>query len=237
MNPDVSHVTAYWKSEIIEILIKEIIRMDTVERKKNREKIQYNLEHNILTNDIDENDNEIDKNGNKIDKNGEKNGNNGKSKEKIDAMEVLDKAEKHVNKRLQMKEGLFRTYLAKHMEFRRVPRIFFQISDGKGLKQEILMTENSDLNSGNLNSNLNSSSNSNLNSNLNSDLNSNSNSLNSNLKTSFNLNIGFKPEYENKSESELRSELMRHMTEREKEENYSEDGGNENEGKEKLMNE
>ena len=220
MNPDVSHVTAYWKSEIIEILIKEIIRMDSVERKKNREKIQFNLEHNILTNDIDENEN--DKNG--IDKNGEKNGNNGKtngkSKEKIDAMEVLDKAEKHVNKRLQMKEGLFRTYLAKHMEFRRVPRIFFQISDGKGLKQEILFSENPSGNSENSNSNINSNTNSNSNSNLNS-----------------NLNMGFKPEYEGKSESELRSELMRHMTEREKEENEDEDGGSENEGKEKLMNE
>lgn len=58
--------------------------------------------------------------------------------DKFDAIAVLEKAEKKVKKSLQLKEGQIRSYLSKHMEFRRVPRIFFELSDAAGRRREIL---------------------------------------------------------------------------------------------------
>ena len=68
------------------------------------------------------------------------------NKNKLNPTTVLDKMEEMVNKTLQSKEGLFRSYLSKHIEFRRIPRIFFEISDGKGMKQEIARNENRHVN-------------------------------------------------------------------------------------------
>lgn len=58
--------------------------------------------------------------------------------DKFDAIAILAKAEKKIKKSLQLKEGQIRSYLSRHMEFRRVPRLFFELSDAAGRRREIL---------------------------------------------------------------------------------------------------
>jgi hypothetical protein len=107
LNKDASHVTAYWRSDMVEALVKEVILKEQEEKQAAR-----------------------------LRDNGEAGG--GKDGRKLyDAAAVLDRAEKHVKKCLLLKEGRFRSYLSKHVEFRRVPRIFFEISDGIGLRNDI----------------------------------------------------------------------------------------------------
>ena len=126
LNPDVSHVTAYWRSDMIESLIVEILKTQIKERELRLQDIDFNLKNGIPF---------VPDDAKTIREKEEK------KKKQLDAKTVLDRAEKHVNKHLKIKEGLFRTYIAKYMEFRRVPRIFFEISDGQGLRQEIASSE------------------------------------------------------------------------------------------------
>ena len=126
LNPDVSHVTAYWRSDMIESLIVEILKTQIKERELRLQDIDFNLKNGIPF---------VPDDAKTIREREEK------KKKQLDAKTVLDRAEKHVNKHLKIKEGLFRTYIAKYMEFRRVPRIFFEISDGQGLRQEIASSE------------------------------------------------------------------------------------------------
>lgn len=130
LNPDVSHVTAYWRSDMIELLVTEVMNIQVKERELRLQEIDFNLKNNIPFTPDDA----------KTRKEKEE-----KVKKQLDANKLLEKAEKHVNKHLKMKEGLFRTYIAKYMEFRRVPRILFEISDGEGLKQEIASSRKSSL--------------------------------------------------------------------------------------------
>ena len=126
LNPDVSHVTAYWRSDMIESLVLEILKIQVKERELRLQDIDFHFKNGIPF---------VPEDAKTIREREEK------KKKQLDAKTVLDRAEKHVNKYLKIKEGLFRTYIAKHMEFRRVPRIFFEISDGQGLRQEIATGE------------------------------------------------------------------------------------------------
>ena len=103
-NPDISHVTAFWRSDIVDVVISELLK------RKELEKIA-NIGIPPLKNPVHD---------------------------KFDAITVLAKAEKKVKKCLQLKEGQLRSYLSRHMEFRRVPRIFFELSDAAGRRREIL---------------------------------------------------------------------------------------------------
>ena len=108
LNKDASHVTAYWRSDMVEVLVKEVILKEKEEAAAA-----------------------------KLRGNGEAGG--GEDGRKLyDAAAVLDKAERHVKKCLHAREGRFRSYLSRHVEFRRVPRIFFEISDGVGLRNDII---------------------------------------------------------------------------------------------------
>lgn len=108
LNKDASHVTAYWRSDMVEALVKEVILKEQAENQAARLR--------------DNGDVERGKDGRKL----------------YDAAEMLNRMERHVKKCLFAKEGRFRSYLSKHIEFRRVPRIFFEISDGVGLRNDII---------------------------------------------------------------------------------------------------
>ena len=129
-NQDVSHVTAFWRSDVVEDLINAIVEKDFDDRSVRQAKVDYAMEHNLIFNKDDAQETAEER---KIQEE--------KDKKKLDPTKVLDDMEKFVNKKLQEKEGLFRTYLSKNLEFRRIPRIFFEISDGKGMKQEIAKNE------------------------------------------------------------------------------------------------
>lgn len=103
-NPDISHVTAYWRSDVVDIVISELLKRKELDRIANI---------GIPPPKIPVHD-------------------------KFDAISVLAKAEKKIKKNLQLREGQIRSYLSKHMEFRRVPRIFFELSDADGRRREIL---------------------------------------------------------------------------------------------------
>lgn len=108
LNKDASHVTVYWRSDMVEALVKEVI----IKEQEEKQTV-------LLAGDGSAG---VGKDGRKV----------------YDAAAVLDRAEKHVKKCLKAREGRFRSYLSRHVEFRRVPRILFEISDGVGLKNDII---------------------------------------------------------------------------------------------------
>ena len=121
LNKDVSHVTAYWKSDMVNVLVSELSKKQKLE--KDMEKIErYDEEMlNLKKDDVGSNYNS---------KTHIKSIRNGNDKGVFDSSVVLARAEKHVTKSLQGKEGKFRSFIMKHIEFRRVPRVFFKMSDG-----------------------------------------------------------------------------------------------------------
>ena len=128
INKDVSHVTAYWKSDMVNVLVNELSKKQKLERDMERIE-RYDEDMKNLKSDRFGSNYNIKTNIKSI--------RNGNDKGVFDSSVVLARAEKHVTKSLQGKEGKFRSHLIRHIEFRRVPRLFFKMSDGLAMSYTV----------------------------------------------------------------------------------------------------
>jgi len=116
LNRDRSHLTVLWSCSILDGFVKMVHETGMNEMKNN--KSVFGSNHTGSTDSTTQSGRQYDDDeaaSNKVDQ---------------EAVRIWERGVKYINKTLALREPQFRSYLARKVHFRRIPRVFFKGRDG-----------------------------------------------------------------------------------------------------------